>query len=277
MFSLPLIVYGLKRKVFCIFILLFFFNFVSSDAVEWHEISDKHFVIYYRDKDQESWIREVLRSAERYYTSIANDIGYARYTHFWTWDDRAKIYIYPNQDAFVSETGLPQWSSGGALRDKKLVDSKFIVSYMQENGFIDGVLPHEISHLLLRDFIGFDQDIPLWFDEGVAQLQEKNVLLKAEYVMRQFVQQGAHVPFELLIKHDIRGEDDPKNVLLFYGQSVSIIHFMIKNYGSDRFGRLCGLMKDGRDFKSALQGAYTNIIKDVNDLEKKWLSYMKNK
>jgi len=75
---------------------------------------------------------------------------------------------------------------------------------------------------------------------------------------------------------DINKVDDSLAAAIFYIQSFSLIDFIITNYGSARFSKLCRNLKDGINFKSAFRKSYIGIFDDLFDLEKKWVSYMKN-
>ena len=132
-----------------------------------------HFIVWYSSDESSSWARSILRAAEAYYRRIADNINYSRYRNFWTWDERVNIVVYQSKETFLKMTNQPAWSIGGAFREETLLKTKMIVTFKQEEGFFDGILPHEISHLILGDFIGFEKTIPLWFNEGVAQLQER--------------------------------------------------------------------------------------------------------
>jgi len=247
---------------------------VSSD--DWQKEMGKHFVIYYSDIKDVSWAKKVLREAEGYYNKIAQHIGYSRYQNYWTWDERVKIVIYDDQKDFVQKTGLPDWSTGAAIRDLEVFRSRGIVTFKQEEGLFEGVLPHEITHLILRDFIGFDRNIPIWFDEGVAQIQEKYKRERANQVMKGLVRNEQHIPLEIFFRLDTRVMTDQLYISVFYAQSISLIDYLIKNYGSRRFGELCSQMRDGLNFEESLGKSYTNIINSSQELEKKWLSYMRN-
>jgi len=249
---------------------------IAAAEIPWEQTKGKHFIIYYQNAKSERWAKRVLRKAERYYERIADNIGYARYKNFWTWDDRVKIFVFPDQGSFMKYTGAPAWSIGGAIRDRHSLNKRQIITFRQESGFLDGVLPHEISHLMIRDFIGVDKTIPMWFDEGVAQLQEEQKVRQANGYMRSLVQRDMYLPLNTLNTYDVRSEVNPHAVALFYAQSVSIVNFLIKKHGVQKFSNLCSLMREGKPFHKALSQAYTNSISDLNDLEKKWLRYMKN-
>ncbi len=248
--------------------------FSASDRTDsWANLKDKHFIVYYEVKEDESLARLVLRNAEDYYEKIANQIGYARYSNFWTWDERAKIIVFSSQEAFMRETGQPAWSKGGSSgRDLRLLQSRVIITFRQEEDFLDGLLPHEIGHLILRDFVGFNTKLPLWFEEGVAQLQEKGKKERVAGVIKTIVKGKERIPFDILMNLDIRKEEDSKKVSIFYAQSLSIIDFMIRSYGSSNFGTFCRSLKSGHGWQEALPLSFSTFIHSMDDLEKKWLA-----
>lgn len=270
----------IKLRTFSFFVFFFGIALLSFDsgeifAQDWQEEKGKHFIILYSSYNDAAWARKVLREAERYYDKIADQVGYSRYRNFWTWDDRVEIKVYSDQQSFVKATGQPSWAKGGAIfRDPRLFKMRSIVTFKQEEDFLDGVLPHEISHLILRDFIGFNKKIPIWFDEGVAQLHEKKKKIIANRLMKELIKQEKYIPLNQLINLDIRTEKNPGKASLFYAQSVSVVDFLIKKYGNRKFQQLCQFLRDGRAFKGALQGSYHSIFNSIEDLEKKWIRYM---
>ncbi len=264
------------RHQFLQFFVIFSFFIICPPAFsdDWREQKGEHFIILYPSSVGTTWARRVLSESEKYYDTIADKIGYARYQNFWTWSNRAKILIYPDQETFTQETGQPAWSRGGAGRDSGLLRSRHIVTYKQEENFLDGVLPHEISHLILRDFIG-KQHIPLWLNEGVAQLQERGKKAVANQIMRNAVQKEEYLLFSTLLTLDIRKEQDTNKVRIFYAQSVSIIDFLIQTYGSSKFGQFCRHLKNGKNLEQALRATYTSSIDSIADLQRQWVGSMR--
>jgi len=242
-------------------------------AQEWNAVKGKHFVVYFPELSERQTAARVLREAENYYRKIGDQIGYTRYHNFWTWDARVKILLFPSHEAFVRTTGQPEWSTGFADRDSQLFKSRVIVTYQQEKDFFDGLLPHEISHLVLHDFLS-GRPIPIWFDEGVAQLQEASKSREADRIMRFLVSRSGYIPFPLLTRMDIRKEKDSRKVQVFYAQSLSVVEFLIRQYGSHAFADFCRALRDGKNVEGALRQAYTNKIDTISQLEQKWLIYM---
>jgi len=264
----------MRITIFVIFLSAFFVSHVQ--ALEWKEKKSDHFIIRYPSNISQQWASDVLRASEKYYDSIAKTIDYPRYNNYWSWENRVEITIFPNKKIFLANTGQPEWSSGGAIHKPWLSKQRRIVTYYQEENFFEGLLPHEISHLILFDFIGYDRDIPLWFNEGIAQLHEQGKSDRADQLMKTLVRNNQYISLMALFSLDIRQESEENLVGTFYAQSLSLIDFMIKKYGSNRFGILCRALRDKKSFSQALQSSYPMNISTGAQLEKKWLSYMKN-
>lgn len=246
-------------------------NVSCAADLAWGEIKDKHFVIYYEAQKDKSLAANYLQRAEKYYQTIGERIGYSRINKMWTWDDRVQIFLFATQQSFSTSTGQPVWSTGYADRDSRFFKSKTIVTFVQEKEFGDSTLPHEISHLILYDFIPNSQLIPFWFDEGVAQMQEKDKLAMVDGIMKTMVRRNQHIPFSQFLMLDIRKEKDARKAQIFYAQSLSVVEYLVAKFGVDAFGRLCRQLRDGKDFTQALLATYSGIFSDVNDLERKWI------
>jgi hypothetical protein len=244
----------------------------SLAAQDWQEAKGKHFIVFYVSDADKEFADTILRRAETYYQRIGDRVGYTRYGDFWTWDQRAKILLFPDQQSFTATTKQPLWSTGFADRNAKLFQSRSIMTFKQEYEFFNGLLPHEISHLILHDFIA--KDIPVWFDEGVAQIDEGEKSEIVKQMMHLLVERNRQLPFETFVNWDKKIQQDPQKVKIFYAQSLSVVEFLLKKYGSDAFVRLCRYLRDGRSFEEAFKGAYTNKIQSLAELEKRWVQEM---
>ena len=234
----------------------------------WQELKGEHFLIYFTG--DEKFAIEVLNKAEVYYRNIASEFGYARYSEFWTWDKRVKIYIYPERSFFQKATAQPFWSQGVA--DYK---NKQIVSYVWSKGFLESLLPHEIAHLVFRDFIGFKSEVPLWLDEGVAQWAEEFKRQQVKIIASQLLKNDTLLSLDEMMRLDIKklGEND-KLVNIYYLQAASLVGFLIEKYGSDSFADFCRQLRDGKGLQEALKSAYPTYIRDLQELENRWRQYL---
>jgi hypothetical protein len=274
----------------CLFLLIFFC--AESAAFEWQELSGEHFIIYFLEN--KNFAQDILDKAEVYYRNIALELGYPRYSEFWTWDNRVKIYIYPDRDSFQKATGQPTWSEGMAsYADKK------IISYAWSKGFTESLLPHEMAHLIFRDFVRFKGEIPLWLDEGVAQWMEMSKRPQIKRVAKKYFQENSLLCIEDMMRLDIRNlkyEDavyirptrtrDGKDGILFlsaqllintyYIQSVSLVGFLIEKYGSVAFADFCRELRDGKSVEEALRSAYPAHIRSLREFEDRWREYLES-
>lgn len=257
----------MMRKICCALILFLLFPVSGLKAQDWQELKGDHFIIFYvNDQD---FAGNVLRQSEYYYNRIASDLGYVRYSNFWQWDQRARIYIYQDKDSFLKKTGQPAWSLGDADYSKKEIHS-----YSGCIHFLDGTLPHEIAHLIFRDFVGFKGEVPLWLDEGVAQWEEKPKHEIVKALIKQLYDQKKLMSLSELTHMDVRRVAETEKARDFYVQAASLVGFLIEKHGTDNFVQFCRGLRDGKDLDESLQFTYPTEMRNTEELERKWLEYI---
>jgi len=208
----------------------------------------------------------------KYYDKIAADLGYSRYDKFWQWENRAKIYLYRTHEEFLRATGKHKWVYGTAFYNERK-----IITYRWNKGFLHALLPHELAHLIFRDFVGFPISgggIPLWIDEGVAQWEERDKRKLAAEMVKELVREGNYIPLSKLVLISVR--DTEKNYMMarkFYIQAVSLVGYFIEEYGAAKFTLFCRQLRDEKSMNEALSFTYTNLIRDMKELEEKWIEY----
>ena len=255
--------------------LVSFASLVVAQESPFREMTSKHFLAQFTLEEERGLAQQVLDRAEGYYDKVAQDIGYSRYQDFWTWESRAKIVIFPDQVSFARFTGQPAWSKGYASRDSRLFRDRTIVTYNGQPDLLEEVLPHEIAHLILWDHLGFNnRNAPLWFEEGVAQLEEPATRAKVQEALKGVVQAGKHIPFFTLMAAKPEDLKERLNVSLFYAESLSVVVFLIEKYGQDAFYRLSKELRDGKDFNEAFVRAYSGIFDSFASVEGRWRSYI---
>ena len=100
----------MKRKFIILLVILLFFTQILGAQVSeglWNTEKTQHFIIYYRSARM-SFIRDLAHAAEKYYNSIVDELGFRR-MDFWSWDNRAKIYIYDRFEDY-KEADRKDWS-----------------------------------------------------------------------------------------------------------------------------------------------------------------------
>ena len=264
----------------------------KSYAIDWQELKGEHFILYYSESKDKDIAKDILDRAEVYYQRIALELGYPRYSEFWTWDKRVKIYIYPDRNSFLKATDQPSWSHG--MADYK---AKQIASFIGSEDFQESILPHEMAHLIFRDFVGFQGEVPLWLDEGVAQWSEEKKRHEMKAMVGGLSRTDSLLSLEDLMKLDIRLIRTDKGVYIrrihttkggegvllvsgeqliktYYLEAVSVVGFLIEKYGSDGFATFCRQLRDGKSLEEALRFAYPSHVSSIKELEERWRDYL---
>ena len=258
----------MKLRNFAIILFVSIFIGTLAHAQEWKEYKRQHFIIYYKEVPF-NFVEAVEKAAEEYYLEITNNLGFTRHKG-WNWDDRAIIYIYDNADDYVESGKQAGWSHGVASPLDRTIRT-----FPSAHGFFDSTLPHELGHIIFREFIGFDVKIPSWFEEGVATYQEKAKRWGAHNTVREAMEQGVFQSLSELSMMRLKYKTDKAVINLFYAESASIVSFMITELGEQRFVRLCRKLKDNKPFDATIVEIYSRI-KSIDDLNNEWVKYLKN-
>jgi hypothetical protein len=259
----------MKRNVFLIFFFLISYQVARAEvSKEWLTAKSRHFIVYYQNAD-ERFINQLIDKSEDYYDSIALNLGFTRYD-FWLWDNRAKIYIYDNAEDYQKHTGQPAWSFGSVSSRDKIISA-----FPTAQGFFDTILPHELGHIIFREFVGFDNPaVPLWLEEGVASYQgflRKDIM---SMMIKQAIKQEKFISLVDLSIFSPAYERDTEKVNLFYAEVASIVDYLIKEFGKENFVVFCQNLRDKKDLARALTTVYPFL--NIKQLDLEWQEYLNN-
>ena len=243
--------------------------FAQAKEEGWKEHRSRHFYIYYKNVPID-FVKTVEGSAECYYKEITRRLGFTRYKD-WSFDDRAKIYIYQDKMDYLTSAKQAGWSVGAVDIRKKIIRT-----FPLAHGFFDTTLPHELGHIIFREFVGIDTALPRWLDEGVAMFQEKARRWGSDDVVKKAIEEDRFIPLKKLTRLKLKRSVNNEDVELFYAEAASVVYYMIKELGEHRFARFCRMLKEGQSFERALKENYSRI-ETVEDLNKLWIKYLKNK
>lgn len=124
-------------------------------------------------------------------------------------------------------------------------------------------LRHELTHIVTAVAgEGAFGDLPAWLDEGTAVYAQRDPEGFREAIERA-VERG-----NVLSIHSITSQQgDPARVSLFYGQSWSLVSYLIDTYGQEKFAQLFAGIKSGKTTDEAMLAAYGF---DQDGLEDEW-------
>ncbi len=257
----------MRKFILCLSAVLISYNSAIAADDNWHITKSTHFIVYYKNAP-ENFIKELIDKSEDYYNKIASDLGFTRY-NFWLWDNRAKIYIHDNAADYQAATGQPKWSAGSAMPGQKIIRT-----FPYAQGFFEKTLPHEMGHIIFREFVGFNNPaVPLWLDEGVASYQEKLTYSRANTFLRKALEKGVFLPLERLSDFNPHLTLADESAELFYAESFSVIDFLIKEFGKDKFVSFCQDLRDKKDLERAMASSYA--FSNIRELDEAWEKYLK--
>ncbi len=257
----------MKFRVIGFMVLMLMSTHVQAEKY-WKELKTDNFRIYAHDVDAD-FVQTVMQEAEETLSDVLENLGLRKH-QIWTQKSPISIYIYKNEDDYVKNGGQAGWSHGAAL-----IQSRAIRTFPAASGFFDSILPHELGHIVLHEYVGIYIPIPLWFDEGVAMYQEKAKQLGGLKATRIAIKNEKFIPLTQLANVRLYAETDLEKIHLFYAESASIVNFMITELGDFRFRKLCRELKNNRSFDNALTSAYPRV-KDLNDLNKQWVQFLQD-
>ena len=236
---------------------------------DFSEEKSDHFVVYFKDIPGD-FVANVLEYCERYYEELTEKLGFKRFD-YWTWEKRAKVYIYPDKETFEKETKQPGWAGGVASYAEKT-----IWTFPHESGFFDTLLPHEIGHIVFREVVGSHNNVPLWLEEGVASYLEQAKRIGAEKTALDALMDKTFISYKTLEKIDELTLRTMGDVNLFYAESTCLVNYLIEKYGIEAFNNFCQKLKDGKSLDDALSFAYF-YIRSSSDLGDFWEKYLQEK
>lgn len=251
-------------SVFLIFALLVTAAFAEVTSSFWQTKKSQHFIIYYQGA-RDNFVDDLMSAAENYYNGIVDELGFRR-MDFWSWENRAKIYLYNDSADYLKDTHSTSWSGAQVSIKKRTINT-----FIGQQNFLDSILPHEMTHMIFREYIGLKKVLPLWIDEGVACSQEKNSLRQRMSASKNLIDQDTYLEFSRLFDVYSATLIVPD---IFYAQSASVVVFLLNKYGKDSFLDFSRKLRDGIQWEKALLDTYH--FASVEEMQTAWKDFMMN-
>lgn len=257
----------MKKIIICAFLIAVSYNISTAQVQRWQELRGIHFLVYYKNAE-EDFANRMLERAEDYYYSITEKLGFKRY-NFWRNENRVRIYIYDDVRSYQADAKQPEWS-GGCVD----IQGRVIRTFSAAGGFMNKVLPHELGHIIFRELVGFDNlAVPLWLEEGVATyLERPENRVYANRIVKQAIDNKEFIGLKNLINFNPRQTRDTKKIALFYAESLGAVTYLIREYGQDNFSLFCEKIRDIKDIDRAIAGVYP--YENLDDFNRKWQEYL---
>lgn len=143
--------------------------------------------------------------------------------------------------------------------------------YGTEQQLMLDVIPHEVTHLIMHDWLGFT--VPKWADEGMATVSESDELITIhEDNLKVYFQEGRVTHLSQVLQPTLPPGASaanwyPGDVLPFYAQGSSLARYLINLEGAKRFLEFLKGHNESGDWVSGVKGYG---FADVDDLNTRW-------
>ena len=180
-----------------------------------------------------------------------------------TTDSPINLYVYPQykdmKDAILYE---PSWTGGLAFPEQNIV----ILGTSGGDGDWDkDTVVHELTHVVVGHFTFSCLGYPAhWLDEGLAVYSEGPLAAQFQAPLDQAIRDNNLLNLRILSGSFAEASDKAD---LSYGESYSIVKFLIDTYGQDKMTDLLVLYRDGITTDQALLQTYGF---DIDGLEDAW-------
>lgn len=169
------------------------------------------------------------------------------------------VFVWPNRAEYAARTGDATGVSGGSFRlgaKEGKITRRLDLTQLDDGGrfadiVLDRVLPHEMSHLVTREFFG-DAYCPLFLNEGLAMCSESAPDSQRILLAGTALAGKGRIALEDLIPIQ---RQDLAEVSVFYAESYSFVSFLRSRLSESQFKDLLEQVKAGASFGEALNRA----------------------
>lgn len=126
-----------------------------------------------------------------------------------------------------------------------------------------GTVSHELTHVLVhRAASGSVLAIPLWLNEGLAEFGNVDQSLSYQRFLEWAVDTKRLTPFESL---DVF-PGDPNLSIVAYGQSRSVVEYMIARWGPEKMAELMATYGAGNSFDTVFERVYGLTVRELDSV-----------
>lgn len=231
----------------------------SDETFNWREVDTPSLKLHWYDGTTD-FARTLIDAGEESLEKLQQVTGVAM-------ADQIQVYIYASSSEMQSATLFaPEWSGGLAFPDHLTVLIG-IPPFQLEWG--KRALAHELSHVLIGYYtFSCVTNMPTWLSEGLAMYVEGE--MEPHYV--GMISEAIETDSLLSVRE--LGEifsSDPELARLAYAQSLSLVEFLIDEYGQAKMLELLDMVKEGVPEDRALMTAHGM---DRDGLETVWREWI---
>ena len=219
---------------------------------DWEDASDGNVSVHwYGRADAQSYLEVARDTLDRLSALLGAQVAFS-----------VKVWVYDDNDDMLA--ALPRLSQGQELEKRTAgvrVASDTVLMLADGGG---DILRHELTHVVTKVAgEGPYGGLPTWLDEGTAMYAQSEPGEGFTSALDGAVRRD-HL---LSVRSMTSPTGDPDKASLFYGEAWSLVSFLVKEYGEEKFAQLYATFKEGSTADKALQKVYGF---DQDGLEDAW-------
>ena len=174
-----------------------------------------------------------------------------------SWIPKCHIIILPTQQEYLQASLGIEWSIARShitrIRSKGhllAIKDRTIICFAMKPEHMKEILAHEITHVILQDFLGLTAEIPLWISEGISDYITPHTHIEKEEISAYILQHPDRYP---AVKSD------------FYYQSAKLVRHLIELVGLEPLLNFAFLISTGDTFHDAFNKIYPKHLDKLEE------------
>jgi hypothetical protein len=212
---------------------------------KWQTITSGPITLEWYDGSQ-SFANALVAAGQQGLQRIENDTGAVP-------QGNVLIYIYASaQDLQSAQLFAQQWEGGVTFQGYSIIAVGVATNQLS---YGQTAVPHELTHWIVGQitFNDFGAGLPTWLDEGLATYGEGALNPQYQSALNFAIQNNQLI--------SIRSLSSPFSAItqqayISYGESNSVVTFMINTYGKAKMRQLLDAFHEGNGFDEALIAVY---------------------
>jgi WD40 repeat protein len=238
-------------------------NKVQYENWTWYTLKSEHFDIYFY-AGAEELAHFTAIEAERALSQIARDFHYEV-------EETIPLIVYKSHNDFQTTNVTPSLLPEGVGGFTEYLKHRVVVPYEGDYKQFRHVLHHELIHAVMFDMLygrsianllagQHRLQLPLWFNEGLAEWASEGWNTKADMFIRDAVMSGTLPPLEYLGGY------------FAYKGGQSVFRFLSNRYGREEVGELLSNIRSLRRLEPALEKTSGMTLEE---LDRNWQKAMR--
>jgi len=229
----------------------------QDDRFDWRSLSEDGLTVWFYAGSEDD-MRSLLSVGQDTLTRMGSLLG----TEV---DFPVKVFVYDSAEDMqpVLLAGQLSPEHGVITLGEVVVSDTAVVAH---DAYALDILRHELSHIVMRNAVkGPFSNLPAWLEEGVAVYGQSQPLADMKSALEAAIKSNR--PFTIRSLSSASVGESGGSVGLFYGQSYSVVRFLIDDYGEEKFRELLAAFREGNRTDDALMQVYGF---DQDGLENAW-------